>query len=192
MNYTCSFDNLLQLSICLIFPLTSVSFPLTIIHFSSPFSSFFPPISSSHSLYLSSPLSYFFISSYSFSSPFTPPPSFFPHIGSSQSLYLSSPLPSFFISSLIHFPLLSVSFPLLSSHSPLIIIRIYHECEGRIEKSVLRIAVWHHEGCRVMTSSDPQDGFFYPTLTRIMESFSCSSLFFFIQKSLTALRCNFT
>ena len=22
-------------------------------------------------------------------------------------------------------------------------IRIYHECEGRIEKSVLRIAVWH-------------------------------------------------
>ena len=31
------------------------------------------------------------------------------------------------------------------------IIRIYHECEGRIEKSVLRIAVWHHEACQVMT-----------------------------------------
>ena len=25
------------------------------------------------------------------------------------------------------------------------IIRIYHECEGRIEKSVPRIGVWHHE-----------------------------------------------
>ena len=24
-------------------------------------------------------------------------------------------------------------------------IRIYHECEGRIEKSVPRIAVWHHD-----------------------------------------------
>ena len=24
------------------------------------------------------------------------------------------------------------------------IIRIYHECEGRIEKSVPRIAVWYH------------------------------------------------
>ena len=28
-------------------------------------------------------------------------------------------------------------------------IRICHECEGRIEKSVLRIAVWHHEACMV-------------------------------------------
>ena len=25
------------------------------------------------------------------------------------------------------------------------IIRIYHECEGRIEKFVPRITVWHHE-----------------------------------------------
>ena len=32
--------------------------------------------------------------------------------------------------------------------------RIYHECEGRIEKSVLRIAAWHHEACRVMTNGD--------------------------------------
>ena len=32
---------------------------------------------------------------------------------------------------------------------------IYHECEGSIEKSVLRIAVWHHEACRVMTNGDP-------------------------------------
>ena len=35
-------------------------------------------------------------------------------------------------------------------------IRIYHECEGRIEKSGPRIAVWHHEACRVMTNSDPE------------------------------------
>ena len=29
-----------------------------------------------------------------------------------------------------------------------------HECEGRIEKSVPRMAVWHHEACRVMTNRD--------------------------------------
>ena len=36
------------------------------------------------------------------------------------------------------------------------IIRIYHECEGRIEKFVMRIAVWHHEACRVMINGDPE------------------------------------
>ena len=30
--------------------------------------------------------------------------------------------------------------------------------EGRIEKSVPRIAVWHHEACRVMTNGDPERG----------------------------------
>ena len=35
-------------------------------------------------------------------------------------------------------------------------IRIYHECEGRIEKSVPRITVWNHEACRVMTNGDPE------------------------------------
>ena len=29
------------------------------------------------------------------------------------------------------------------------IIRIYYECEGRIEKSVPRMTVCHHEACRV-------------------------------------------
>ena len=29
-------------------------------------------------------------------------------------------------------------------------IRIYHECEGEIEKSVQRITDWNHEPCRVM------------------------------------------
>ena len=48
---------------------------------------------------------------------------------------------------------------------------IYHECEGRIEKSVPRITVWHHEACRVMKSGDPEGRIFYPNLTRIMDSF---------------------
>ena len=41
---------------------------------------------------------------------------------------------------------------------------IYLECEGRLEKSVPRIAVWHHEACRVMTNGDPEEQFFlsYP------------------------------
>ena len=34
------------------------------------------------------------------------------------------------------------------------IIRIYHECKGRIEKSILGITVWHHEACWVMTNGD--------------------------------------
>ena len=40
------------------------------------------------------------------------------------------------------------------------IIRIYHECEGRIEKSIPRISVWHHKACRVMTNGDPEGRFF--------------------------------
>ena len=32
-------------------------------------------------------------------------------------------------------------------------VRIYHECEGRIVKSVPRIAVWHHEACGAMTNA---------------------------------------
>ena len=44
------------------------------------------------------------------------------------------------------------------------ILRIYHECEGRIEKYVPSIAIWHHEACRVMTNGDPEGGIFlsYP------------------------------
>ena len=36
------------------------------------------------------------------------------------------------------------------------IIRIYHEREGRIEKSAPRITDCHHEACRVMTNGDPE------------------------------------
>ena len=37
---------------------------------------------------------------------------------------------------------------------------VYHECEGRIVKSVQRIAVWPHEACRVMTNGDPEGRIF--------------------------------
>ena len=33
-------------------------------------------------------------------------------------------------------------------------IRIHHECEGGIEKSVPRIRNWHQEPCRVITNGD--------------------------------------
>ena len=43
-------------------------------------------------------------------------------------------------------------------------IRIYHVCEDRIEISVPRIAVRHHEAYRVMTNGDPEENDFlsYP------------------------------
>ena len=36
----------------------------------------------------------------------------------------------------------------------------YYLCEGGIGNSVPRIAVWHHEACRVMTNSDPEGQIF--------------------------------
>ena len=61
----------------------------------------------------------------------------------------------------------------------LYIIRIYHECEGKIEKL-------HPEDRRLasqgLPSDDeaviPRDRFFYPIFTWIMDSFSCLPLFF--------------
>ena len=35
-------------------------------------------------------------------------------------------------------------------------IRIHHEFESGIGKSVPRITIWHHEACRVMTNGDPE------------------------------------
>ena len=64
--------------------------------------------------------------------------------------------------------------------APMIInIRIHHECEGRIEKSVLRITDWHHTACRVMTNGDRQgqvfpshphtiNGFFFLLTTKYL------------------------
>ena len=85
-------------------------------------------------------------------------------------------------------------------------IRIYHECEGRIEKSVPRIAVWHHEPCRVMTNGDCEgriflsyphtsSGFFFLLTTVFIDSFILYLFIYFkisFQKPLNTLRCNFT
>ena len=53
-------------------------------------------------------------------------------------------------------------------------IRIYHECEGWIEKSVL-IILWHHKACLIMTTGDHEGWIFL--LTQIMDFFSCSLLY---------------
>ena len=56
--------------------------------------------------------------------------------------------------------------------------RIYLECTGGIEKNVPRVIVRQHEAWRVMANGDPEYRFFYPILTKIMDSFSCSPLNF--------------
>ena len=55
---------------------------------------------------------------------------------------------------------------------PLEIIRIYHECKGRIRKSIQRITVWHHEICQVITNGDPEGWIFI--------SHPHTSMFFFV------------
>ena len=47
-------------------------------------------------------------------------------------------------------------------------IRIHHECESGIEKSVPRITDWHHEACRVMSNGDHEGWIFYHILTQII------------------------
>ena len=61
------------------------------------------------------------------------------------------------------------------------ILRFYHECEGRIEKSLPRIAVWHHEACWVMTNGDPAGWIFlsYPHM---------NNLFFFLLTTVFILK----
>ena len=77
-------------------------------------------------------------------------------------------------------------------------IRTYQECGGRIEKIVPRIAVWHHEACRVMTNGDPEgriflsyphtnNGIFFLLITVFIIYFKIS-----FQRYLNTLRCNFT
>ena len=50
-------------------------------------------------------------------------------------------------------------------------IRIYHECEDGIEKSVTKKTILHHDACLMMTNGDLEGQFFYPILTQIMEYF---------------------
>ena len=39
-------------------------------------------------------------------------------------------------------------------------IRIYHECEDGIEKSILRITIWHQKAWRAMTNADHEGQIF--------------------------------
>ena len=48
------------------------------------------------------------------------------------------------------------------------------ECEDEIEKSILAIAVCHHSANLVMPIGDPRVGFFYPTLTLMIDSYILS------------------
>ena len=69
------------------------------------------------------------------------------------------------------------------------IIKIYHECEGSIEKYVPRITVWHREACRgtdFLSYSHPNNGFFFLLTIRYHILFlrKCS------QKFLNTLRCD--
>ena len=56
-------------------------------------------------------------------------------------------------------------------------IKIYHECEGGVEKSFPKITDWHHEAynCLVLAKKVIlRDEFFYPILKQTMNYFSCS------------------
>ena len=61
------------------------------------------------------------------------------------------------------------------------IIRIYHECEDGIEKSVPRITDWHHESCRVMTIGDHEGQIFlsYPHTYNTLNQNENFTLYFF-------------
>ena len=79
-------------------------------------------------------------------------------------------------------------------------IRIYHECEGGIEKSVPRITDWHHEACRVMTNGDGEERIFlsHPhTNNGLFFSLTIKYLFLYwkkhekdFQKILNTLKCD--
>ena len=58
----------------------------------------------------------------------------------------------------------------------LLTIRIHHEYEGGIEKSVLRITDWHQEACRVMTNGDHKGQIFLSHPHTNNGFFSCSPL----------------
>ena len=49
--------------------------------------------------------------------------------------------------------------------------KIHFSCEGRIENPSLRITVCHYLASLVMPNGDPRDGFFYPTLTLMTDSY---------------------
>ena len=56
----------------------------------------------------------------------------------------------------------------LLRQAPILYLRIYHECEGGIEKSEQRLNVWHHEACWVMANSNQEGCIFlsYPHMNK--------------------------
>ena len=85
----------------------------------------------------------------------------------------------------------------LSRHN--LIIRTHYECEDGIEKSIWRITDSHRGACRVMANGEYKRPIFYPILTRIIDSFSCTrqnTLYCIgkrekrFQKILNTLRCD--
>ena len=55
-------------------------------------------------------------------------------------------------------------------------IRIHHDCEGRIEKSVRKITAWHHEAYRVMPNGESRGTDFLSHPHTYNGLLSCSSL----------------
>ena len=49
--------------------------------------------------------------------------------------------------------------------------RLHYSCDGRIEKSVPQDHLCYHSASLVMPNGDPQDGFFYPTHTLMIDSY---------------------
>ena len=47
----------------------------------------------------------------------------------------------------------------------------HYLCEDGIENPSLVITVCHHSASLVMPVNDPQDGFFYPSLTLMIDSY---------------------
>ena len=58
----------------------------------------------------------------------------------------------------------------------IMIIRIFHECEVLIDKSVLRVTVWHHEALPSDAKLYPRDRFLDQYLTIMIDSFSCTPM----------------
>ena len=48
------------------------------------------------------------------------------------------------------------------------IIRIYHELENGVEKSITKIPFWHHNTCRVMTTDDKKELILHHNTCRVM------------------------
>ena len=67
-------------------------------------------------------------------------------------------------------------------------IKLNNQSEGGIEKSVMKITVWHYEACRVMVNGDPEG----PIFQSHSHTNNISPLTFLVIKFLNTLRCNIT